>query len=137
MLTTVKLRAQSGTFPLGALLGGLTLAVGSAVGLLHLDHLPITLCMFKSVTGLPCGTCGTTRALGRLVHLDVPGALALNPLMTLGAAVVLLWAAADLILLARGRSLQLDVSGVETRWLGILLALAFLVNWAYLVAVGR
>jgi hypothetical protein len=45
-------------------------------------HLPFPQCVFKSVTGLPCFTCGTTRALAALGGLDLSEALRLNPLAT-------------------------------------------------------
>ena len=40
---------------------------------------PFALCYLKLFTGLPCPTCGSTRALGRLFALDVPGAFSMNP----------------------------------------------------------
>jgi hypothetical protein len=39
------------------------------------------LCPFYALTGLHCPGCGSLRALGRLVRLDVAGALALNVLL--------------------------------------------------------
>ena len=68
-----------------------------AVALLHLDRLPFALCVFRGLTGLPCPTCGSTRAVGRLAALDLAGALAMNPLTTLAAAGVVGWAVADLV----------------------------------------
>ena len=40
-------------------------------------------CMFKAFTGLHCIGCGLTRALHALVHGDIAGAFAMNPLAML------------------------------------------------------
>ena len=43
-------------------------------------HSPFPGCMFRALTGYFCVGCGLTRALHALVHGDVAGALAMNPL---------------------------------------------------------
>lgn len=51
-------------------------------------------CPFHALTGLHCPGCGTLRALHRLAHGDVGGALAMNPLLFVGLpamAVLLAW----------------------------------------------
>ena len=40
-------------------------------------------CPFATLTGLFCPGCGATRALHALLHLDVAGAFAMNPLLVL------------------------------------------------------
>jgi hypothetical protein len=117
--------------PLGLIFAGIAGLAALTVGLLHLDRLPVALCYLKAFTGLPCPTCGSTRALGRLFALDLPGAFAMNPLMTLAAIVVALWAAADLALLPRRRALGLEWLrlGVQLRVAAVVVILA---NWIYL-----
>lgn len=44
---------------------------------------PFLPCVFHSLTGLYCPGCGATRTLHALVHFDLPGALAMNPLLVL------------------------------------------------------
>jgi len=128
--------AQSGP-PLGLIFGAIGLVAALAVGLLRLDRLPVTLCYVKALTGLPCPTCGSTRALRRLFELDVPGALLMNPAATLAAAVVLLWAAADLALLPRGRALGIEIAPRAGLALRVGAVVALLANWVYLLAAGR
>jgi hypothetical protein len=107
------------------------------VALLRLDRVPATLCVFKGLTGVPCPSCGSTRALARLAALDLAAAFALNPLATAVTVLVGLWAAADLALLPRGLALSARVSpGLALALRGAVLALA-LANWAWLVAAGR
>jgi Protein of unknown function (DUF2752) len=38
-------------------------------------------CMFRTLTGLECPGCGTTRALHQLLHGEVAAAFALNPML--------------------------------------------------------
>jgi hypothetical protein len=133
----MRLMTARGAFPLGAALAAAGVVAAVAVGLLHLDRLPITLCLFKQMTGLPCATCGSTRAFAYLYQLDPAGAFRLNPFAALGALGIALWGLADLALLTGGRVLALDVTPGESKGLawGVLLALA--VNWAYVLAAGQ
>ena len=64
------------------------------------------MCPFYGFTGLHCPGCGTLRALHRLLHLDLPGAWAFNPLTVLCVAAL----AADgplRVVAARWRAAQL------------------------------
>jgi hypothetical protein len=133
----VQVSAVAGAPPLGAIFGGIGVVAAAAVGLLGLDRLPLTFCVFKGMSGLPCPTCGSTRVVARLFDLDLAGALAMNPFTTLVAVVIGAWAIADLVLLSRRRSLRVGLSPLGVRWLRGVALVAFLANWVYLVVVGR
>lgn len=65
---------------------------------LALPHLPVLQriwpgCYFRSFFGLPCGTCGFTRAFVRGARLDLAGALEASPL---GALLFYAWVVASL-----------------------------------------
>ena len=91
-------------------------------------------CLFRAATGIPCPSCGTTRALVHLAHGDLAGSLILNPLFSL------IMITALLLFLARSASLPFGRSKVtlnHTRREGIFLragmAGLFLMNWIYLI----
>jgi len=130
-------RTPEGAAPIGAIFAGLAALACLATGLLGLDHLPFPVCAFKIATGRPCPTCGVTRMFGRLFVGDWLGALTMNPLAAVGTAGLLAWGAADLALLPRRRSLRVEVGSGTARMLRWAAVIAVLVNWAYLVAVGR
>ena len=132
-----RLTAVPGGLPLGAILAAIGALAAVAVGVLHLDALPFTVCLFKLATGFPCATCGSTRAFGRLFHGDLAGAFAMNPLAAAGAMALLPWAAADLLLMARRKALGLELGPAAARAARVAVVVAVVVNWAYLVAVGR
>lgn len=132
----LRLVARPGP-PLGLVFGAVGVLSTLAVGLLQLDRLPIALCYLKAFTGLPCPTCGSTRALGRLFALDLKGALAMNPLTTLAAVVVALWAACDLVLLPRKLALGVELAPRVGVALRVAAVAAALLNWIYLLAAGR
>ena len=133
----LRVSAPAGRLPLGAILGGIAVLGAAIVGLFHLDRLPFTVCYLKAFTGIPCPTCGSTRAVACLAHGDLPGAFAMNPLVTAALLALLPWALADLALLTRGRALDLSVSLRAGRVIRVAVVLAILANWAYLVAAGR
>jgi hypothetical protein len=132
----VRLVAREGP-PLGLIFAAIGLLATLAVGLLHLDRLGFSLCYLKLTTGLPCPTCGSTRALGRLFALDVPGALRMNPATTLAALALAFWAAADLALLPRRRALGVELGPRAGLALRVGAVVAVLANWVYLLVAGR
>ena len=133
----LTLRAKTGALPLGAVFLAIGTMAALAVAVLHLDRLPILICVFRAATGVPCLTCGATRALGELITGDVWGALAMNPLATLAAFVLVPWGFGDLALMTRGRALSLEVAPAAARVLRMLAFVAVIANWAYLIAAGR
>ncbi|HQR47294.1 MAG TPA: DUF2752 domain-containing protein [Thermoanaerobaculia bacterium] len=92
-------------------------------------------CFFHSVTGLPCPTCGGTRAALALLEGDVALALHLNPLVT--AALALLVGGgllAGLVALAgRGVKEPARLPG----WTRAAVVLLLAANWLWLIVDGR
>jgi hypothetical protein len=113
------------------------LVIGAAVGLFHLDRLPVAFCAFKAVTGLPCMSCGTTRAFAHLVRLDLPGAVEMNPLAAAVALALVPWGLGDLFLLRGGRAVALEISPGLAPFVRVGAIAVVAVNWAYLIAAGR
>ena len=123
--------------PLGGIFGGLAALGCAVVGLLGLDQLGFTVCIFRLTTGLPCATCGATRALGRLLRLDLAGALLMNPLVTLGTLALVAWGLLDLALLPTRRALRLGVAAAWQPTVRVVVVALVLLNWAFLILVGR
>lgn len=71
-----------------------TLAVGATLVLHNVDPYaagnPLPSCPLYALTGLYCPGCGSTRCLYSLVHVDLPGAMAMNPLLVLSLPFLLL-----------------------------------------------
>lgn len=92
-------------------------------------------CPLKALVGLPCPTCGSTRAALALSHLDLSTALALNPLATAGwlGFVGGGWLAGGAAAIDRPlRRLELP-SSLAFR---LTLPAVLLANWVYLVLAG-
>lgn len=90
------------------------------------------LCMFRRYSGLPCPTCGTTRAARAFWAGDLAGGLLSNPfVITFLAAVV------GLFVLRLGFKRTIVLSARERRWGWTVVAVAFFANWIFLMVSGR
>jgi hypothetical protein len=92
-------------------------------------------CFFHRVTGLPCLTCGGTRAAFALLAGDLGGAFHANPLV---AAALLLFVGGGL---AAG-ALALAGRGVREPsrlpdWVRVAVVLVVAANWIWLIVDGR
>jgi hypothetical protein len=116
---------------------GIVWAAGAVVWLGTFGVPPIA-CAFRSITGLPCPTCGTTRALVALVHGAWRESLALHPLVVpavLGGGVYVAYALT--VSLFRRPRLRVRLSARDW-WVARAAVLTMVVGvWSYLIVVGR
>ena len=91
-------------------------------------------CPFLALTGLPCPTCGGTRALAALATGNLSGAFLLNPLLTTAALGISAAAAGSLgRRLTRSPALRCSLSRREEIALRGAVAAAVSLNWIYLM----
>lgn len=116
--------------------------LASLLGTLRGALSPVALlpgCPFHAMTGLPCPTCGGTRALMALARLQWHEALVLNPLVTSAAV---LWGPLMLAFALPARSARRSPAEPALRLFGTsagrLIFIAMIAaNWAYLISAGR
>ena len=114
-----------------ALLALSLISLGAAVLLRDLAP-DVTLCGVKKLTGLPCPFCGGVRATAALGQGSLAEAFAWNPAVTLLHAGMLTSGAA----LVLGRTPPW-LTPERQRFVFRAILVILLVNWLYLVAVGR
>jgi len=92
-------------------------------------------CPFHALTGIPCPTCGTTRAALALLGGHPLAALGWNPLATLAGIAFFLGGVAAPLWVFRGGQLPTLAGPLSpaARW-GIVAVVA--ANWAYLIVRG-
>ena len=114
---------------------GLLIIIGAAV--VPLDRLGLR-CPFLALTGLPCPTCGGTRAVLAMSHLRFAEGFCLNPLVAAGwvCAALLVPYAAVVCLAGRRRLRATDVTDRERRLVALLLLVLLLANWACVIAAA-
>jgi hypothetical protein len=117
----------------------LVVLAGSVVGFILAAcwfalHLPWPICVFHSITGHPCLTCGATRSAIACVHADFLTALKWNPLVfTIYCGIAVFDAYAVAVLTTRSRRLRPCLSNGEKRLVRGMAITLLLVNWAYLL----
>ena len=111
------------------------LLIGALVSVLHLSGARI--CLFRRLTGLPCLTCGTSRAFAALLGGDLAGAFTMQPLAVSFTAALCAAALVQSWFIWRGRTvLTLRADRRERIALGITAALLLIANWIWLVRSG-
>ena len=96
------------------------------------EHAP-SLCVFRNVTGLPCPTCGTTRATLAFARGDILAGVLYNPFVVTALAIGLTLC---VVQWGFGRRIEIAISPRSKRFGWALVAVGFLTNWAYLIARG-
>jgi len=116
----------------------------TVLGLLLARYFPFDLislgaCPWRALTGIPCPTCGGTRCMVELTHLNLGAALAMNPLVALAGVAAAAYAvhALGVWLLGWQRWRPSISSPGAQRLLRLGTVAALLLNWAYLVLIGR
>ena len=115
-------------------LGGLALAA-----IWFALRLPWPHCLFLTITGHPCLTCGATRCAIAFFHLDFAGAWKWNPLvftLLCGLSIFDLYAFAALVLRAR-RLRIIQFTPAEKNLVRVVVILVLLTNWIYLLSRPR
>lgn len=96
-------------------------------------------CLLHAATGIPCPTCGMTRATWHLLHGEIGRAFLLNPLMTaalLGAALYVCYAA--VVVIGRLPRLRLEaLTKTEANLVRIAAIGLLAANWLYLIGRGE
>jgi hypothetical protein len=95
-------------------------------------------CALKTLTGLPCPTCGITRAVIALSRADFERAFFMNPLATAGCVVGLIYLLyAATVLALRLPRFRPTVSPAGARRVRLAAIAMLAINWAWLIATGR
>lgn len=93
-------------------------------------------CGLKQLFGVPCLTCGATRATVHLFHGRFFEALKFQPLIILLYLGLTIWALASAWALFRRVSLRLELTEREDLFLKIAVGGLPVLNWVYLWASG-
>lgn len=99
------------------------------------------LCIFKNVTGIPCPSCGTTRAIQLILHGKIIESLYMNPF---GIIVAVLMTAAPLWILYDAITqkesflffYKKSEEAIRIKWLSIVLIILVLINWCWNIYKG-
>lgn len=127
---------RPGDLPVGALLLGPLSLLPLASWLVESGAYSPGVCGVKQVFGLPCLTCGATRATVSLFHGHVFEALRFQPLIILAYLGLTIWALVSAWALFRHISLRLELSDREDLLLKVAVGGLPVLNWAYLWAAG-
>jgi hypothetical protein len=102
------------------------------------EELPRLICPFRHLTGIPCFTCGGTRAVLALTRGDVHAAFEWNPLVAVSAIAALVWLFyAAVVTALRAPRVRVRLAERDRSVLRALAWSAITGNWVFLILQGR
>lgn len=108
----------------------------AAYTLYILDKIPLYPCVFKTITGYPCPTCGSTRVALNIFKPDLGAAFLANPLIFLAGVGFLVWSGYGFYMLFSKKKIKIKLTPKESLLLKWSILIAVLLNWIYLIVVG-
>lgn len=101
----------------------------------------VEVCLIKSVTSIPCPSCGATRSVVSLTKGDFIGALSINPIGYIVAIIMIVAPALIIADALTGRSTLLNIyqkidSYPHKPMYAIPLGILVMVNWIWSIAKG-
>jgi len=120
--------------------GWALLLIGAVAALVFIYLRPLVSqlpsCVFHSLTGFPCFTCGSTRAFSALIDGEFLDAFRLQPLFVVSCFISVAYAVqAPLNLLVRKR-ISIELTNQDRFLIRCVLIVLIVINWAYLVKAG-
>jgi uncharacterized protein DUF2752 len=112
----------------------LTVLLGAGALMNPQRPLPVDLCLLKSLTGIPCPTCGLTRAICNALHGDWAASLAFHPAGILVLFSLVGWIAWSALEAWRGQVIGFRAQRTAARLAGAAIAICSLGSWLRLVA---
>ncbi|MBA2663422.1 MAG: DUF2752 domain-containing protein [Bradymonadaceae bacterium] len=125
-----------GDVPVGALVMLPLFALPLGAWAIENAHVVFSVCGMKRLAGLPCLTCGATRATLHLFHGEPLAALSMQPMMISLYLLLLVWGMISLVGFVKNRRVILEMSRKEDIAFKASLVLVPLINWIYLVWAG-
>lgn len=125
-----------GEWPIGALAMIPLFGLPFGAWLIETETLELSMCGFKQAFGLPCISCGSTRATVHLLHGNWLTAISFQPMTMLIYALLAFWGVLSLWAFITRRSLHIDLSKREDIAIKASLIALPIMNWGYLVAMG-
>lgn len=111
--------------------------------LFPLEKLPLGFCVFLNLTGIPCPTCGFTRAFCAFAHENWEQGISNCPfalILFVFVALVFIYNTVVLVTALFGLRIQrgsfLQLSSGKTVFLAVLFFLLLMANWIYRLIVG-
>lgn len=101
----------------------------------------IKVCIIKNVTGYPCPSCGTTRAVQEFLKGNLMNSFLMNPFGIIVAtlmAIIPMWILLDLIF--KKETFYSNYKKIEAiiriRWVAIILIVLVILNWIWNIKKG-
>ena len=131
-------KTTSSNIPFGIFFGVIGIFALIGARLIHWLNPPLPACMFKSITGYPCPTCGMTRSLEALSEFHIWQSFLMNPLFFLAGIGLVLYAIySSGVYWFHFTPYKFSWTKKRTNIARIVAVALILINWAHLIIMHR
>lgn len=121
--------------------GWALLLIGAVTALVFIYFRPFVSllpnCAFHSLIGLPCVTCGSTRAFSALIDGEFLAAFRLQPLFVAGCLFSVAYGVRAPLSLIADKRIFVELTDQDRFLIRCVLVMLIALNWVYLVKAGR